>query len=579
MAGLIFVIGFVIATADTASAQPTADQPASTCDTLDTSGLSSSIVPDDCWGRFPSSHYDIGCDEGAWNNISRKVYCTFTDLAFGTARSLVAFALWVIEWAYGFSVYDRLGQPMVALADRYQTGIVGPLGLQHAAWTYAIAWTAIMSLRGRLTMAAGEITTSIVLAGLAGFLLANPAGYLEGTFTTMGTVSGALLSAGSGQPPPHNGADAQTVLAPLQAQIHKAFVEDPYDVLNWGGPLTGDCADTRDQILATGPHGTSDDPRNAMHDAGCDDQADFNHEPTGTRLNGAILTLLASLLMVALVVLISLTVVIAQIVAVVLFAVAPFAALAAILPGGGRELAWRWLAALVRAGLVVIGMSFVLSLLLLAVQALLVADMNASLSERFVLVNIVVIAMFIARKRIVGAGAQFAAHLGGRLSAYRPGGERSQTWLSAAAAGGVSGYAVGSTFGVDPRSRTGRLTSFLIRDAAAEFRLRRHYNRSERRARLRTAEPVLRERTELTLNGQGEIVPRRSLNIDGPAPTTRRARKARNDIEAAATRRTKHPEYRESSGARWSSWPATDLSHDDFPPPGGPEPPPDPEQT
>ena len=21
------------------------------------------MVPDDCWGRFPSSHYDIGCDE------------------------------------------------------------------------------------------------------------------------------------------------------------------------------------------------------------------------------------------------------------------------------------------------------------------------------------------------------------------------------------------------------------------------------------------------------------------------------------------------------------------------------------
>ncbi|MBW3643610.1 MAG: hypothetical protein KY447_11930, partial [Actinobacteria bacterium] len=31
-----------------------------------------SIVPDECWGRFPSSHYDIGFDQGSWNDVSAK---------------------------------------------------------------------------------------------------------------------------------------------------------------------------------------------------------------------------------------------------------------------------------------------------------------------------------------------------------------------------------------------------------------------------------------------------------------------------------------------------------------------------
>ena len=69
------------------------------------------IVPDDCWGDFPSSHYDIGCDEGAWNHIGRKVYCTFTDLSYQGARSATATALWIVEWAYAFGVLRAAGRP------------------------------------------------------------------------------------------------------------------------------------------------------------------------------------------------------------------------------------------------------------------------------------------------------------------------------------------------------------------------------------------------------------------------------------------------------------------------------------
>ncbi len=496
------------------------------------SDASSSIVPDDCWGRFPSSHYDIGCDEGAWNHISRKVYCTFTDLSFQGARSSTAMALWLIQWAYGFGVYDQLGTPAITLAETYETQLIGPLGLAHVAWFYAVAWCALSAMRGRLTMAAGELLTSVLLALVAGLLLANPSGYLRGTFETMGMVSGALLATGTGQPPPDNGVDADAVLRPLQAEVHGAFVEDPYDYLNWGGTnMPPQCLAMRDRILATGPHGNNDEPRDAMQLVGCDEQADFNHDPNGSRLFGAVLTFGVSLVMVVLVALVALTIVVAQVVLVILFALLPFAALAAVLPGAGRELAWRWVAALLRVVLAVVGMSFVLSLLLLTIRGLLETSTEVGLVERFALVNMVVLAAFVARRRIINAGHGLAASMGQRLASRRSGGERVAPWLAAPAIAGATGFALGASVGPDRASRSSRFAGTAGRNHLANRRMHRQSKAADERAERRANSVVSRQRTEIQLDGDGNPIRRSSVSIDGPASMSRRAREARDRLE------------------------------------------------
>jgi hypothetical protein len=501
-----------------------AQNPCAPTDGSEPGGEVASIVPDDCWGRFPSSHYDIGCDEGAWNNVSRKVYCTFTDLAFQGARSTTAVALWIAEWAYGFGVYDRFGGPAISIADTYQTQLIGPLALSHLAWFYAIAWAGFAMLRGKVALAGSELLTSFVLAGLAALLLANPSGYLQGTFRTMGTVSGAVLSTGAGQPPPDDALDADAILRPLQAQLHKAFVEDPYDYLNWGGSdMPAACRSTRDRILIFGPHGNSDGPREAMEQAGCQEQADFNHDPSGQRLFGAILTMTAATVMSVLVGMVALTIVVAQILVVVLFAVAPFAALGAILPGGGRVLALGWLAALIRMVLVVVGMSFVLSLLLLTIQALLSAGNDSGIVERFALVNIVVLAMFVARRRILQGGANMAASIGGRLTPSAPEGG----WLAAGTVGGITGFALASEGAVRNR----------VAAQAAGNRAARRGMRTALTAESRALQPIPRESTTITLDDQGRPKMERAIVVAGGQPTTRRARAARQKVEQRAAGR------------------------------------------
>lgn len=499
-----------------------AQNPCAPTDGSPAQGDASSIVPDDCWGRFPSSHYDIGCDEGAWNHIGRKVYCTFTDLSFQGARSTTATALWMVEWAYGFGVYERFGGPAITIAETYETQFIGPLGLSHLAWFYAISWAGFAMLRGRVALAGSELAMSFLLAALAAILLANPSGYLQGAFDTMGTVSGALLSTGTGQPPPDDAVDADAVLAPLQAQLHRAFVEDPYDHLNWGGSdMPAQCVAMRDRILAFGPHGNNDGPRDAMESAGCQEQADFNHDPNGQRLFGAVLTLSAALVMVVLVGMVSLTIVVAQIVAVVLFAVAPFAALGAILPGGGRVLALGWLSTLIRVALVVVGMSFVLSLLLLTIRALLTAGDDADLVERFALVNIVVLAMFAARRRVLHAGASMAAGISGSLAPAKDGGD----WLAAGAVGGVTGFALAG----DANRTRGYVTSTVTGNRA-----RRRAHMTTLAAEQRGLRPVARESTEYSVDDQGRRSERRSVSIAGVQPVSRRARAARTKLERQA---------------------------------------------
>jgi hypothetical protein len=527
------------AAATPAQAPPPAESPCATAAPGD-GGEVDTVLPDDCWGRFPSSHYDIGCDEGAWNHLSRKVYCTFTDLAFQGSRAATALTLWLIEWSYGFGVYDRLGGHAITIADTYQTNLIGPLGLSELVWFAAVAWAGFATLRGKITMAAGELVMSFVCAVLAGIFLANPAGYLQGLFDTMGSTSGAIFATANGDAPPENGVDADAVLAPLQAQIHSAFVEQPYDILNWGAPLSGQCAAARDQILVDGPHGNDDEPRDAMDAAGCAEASDFNHDPNGTRLFGAVLTLVAALVMAVLIILVAITVVVAQVVAIILFSIAPFALLAAVLPAGGRALAWAWLGALGRVVLAVVGMSFLLSLLLLTVQAMLAGTADASLVERFALMNLTVVVMFLARKRILAGGHTIASQLAHRASTRRIGGERTAGWGAPAAVAGVTGFAVGASMGPDRPTRSGRLAGTAVRDHRANRRVAHQGKAAERRAN-RT---VARQRTEITMDGEGNPQRRSAVSVDGPAPKSRRARSARAKVERRATRTHSRTERR-----------------------------------
>lgn len=168
----------------------------------------------------------------------------------------------------------------------------------------------------------------------------------------------------------------------------------------------------------------------------CADLVEFNRNPSGIRFLGALLVLVSGALVAVLLGLVGLTIVVGKFVALLLFAVAPFAALVTILPGGGRRLAWSWMTTLVQVVIAVIGVSFLLSLLLLTLRALIGLTGDIPLIERFLLMNLVVVVVFGARRSLLASGQRFATHLREYLSATRGSGA---TWAgtAASASGGL----------------------------------------------------------------------------------------------------------------------------------------------
>ncbi|MFP3899528.1 MAG: hypothetical protein ACLFXM_01655 [Acidimicrobiia bacterium] len=387
------------------------------------------LVPDQCWGRYPSTNYDIGYDGGGFTDVPRKLTGFFGSSIFNLGRSSVQVSLWSVGWAYDFEISDY-NEFALEVGDDYERLIDDDgdddedIPFLQIAWFALFAWVGFVALRGKLAMAGGELVVSIVLVGLSGVLMLNRADYMASTWNLMDQAETALFAIGQGRDPATAERDETVTPAveQVQAQIHEVFVEAPYEYLNWGGPLEGRCADARDEVLASGPHGNDAFPREVMRDAGCHAEADFNETPGGQRLMGALLSMGASFVVSFVLLAVGLTVIIGKFVALLLFALAPFVGLVAVLPAGGRRLAWLWLTTLVQMIVVVIGMSFLLSLMLMGLTRLFEATADVSLVERFFVVNLAVLVMAMARRRLLSGTRAGAGRITDNLTNVRLGG-------------------------------------------------------------------------------------------------------------------------------------------------------------
>lgn len=420
-------------------------------------GFEQQIIPVDQVGPYSTDQYDIGYDAGGFTDFSRKILGFLTELFFSLVGWVVDVGVAIVTWAYGFHLASELARPAASVAEAYQGKMIGPLGLSTLALFVAACYGGWQVFRGRLPRGVGEFAVSLVVLALGAFMLADPAGIMTGTFDASTRVSGAILSvtapaggaAPQGGPGSPAGMDYSGYLAPLVREVHRAYVEEPYDILDWGRLLVGTpCAGIRNKILATGPHGADDLPRQEMGaDPPCRQLADFNHDPSFARLMASVLMFAAAAITLVLLVLVAGTVIVAQIVGVGLIAVMPFAVVGGLLPGAGRQLLWRWVTAAIRVFLAIVVMSFLLSFLLVTLDAWLKISQGDPLLERFGVLVAVVVLMVVARKRFLRGAHSAAGRLGQRLESARIGGVGGPGWMGAAAAGGMAGFGLAETIG------------------------------------------------------------------------------------------------------------------------------------
>jgi hypothetical protein len=407
-------------------------------------------------GGVATFNYDIGYDEGSATSFGRKFFGQLTTIGWLANQVIVAVVLWFTGWAFGFDIIGPLKGPILSIADAWTANFIGPVGLNEMVWFILMSYVAFQVWRGRAMNAAGEFVVSVIALGIAMIIGANPGGYLDGAETTLTQIAGTTLAVSRGEAPTGDPDQIQLIVDPLRGELHDVLIEEPYEIINWGGPLTGACAAALPAILADGPWLAKDTPRNMMRDAGCQDEYDFNHDPTATRMASAWMSAAVSTVVLVLLMFAVLTMVMGSLFFVLRFAWLPFALLGFQLPGAARELSWGWLVGLFKSGATVAAMSFVISYLLMLISAFLTAP-TLGLAERFSMILIMSGAMFLYRKQLLKGIDHFFERVRSELGSWRPG-------LAGRGSGGFTGSTStggsGATgFGVGQRSKVSMIRS------------------------------------------------------------------------------------------------------------------------
>jgi|GEM_PF-5866695 len=379
------------------------------------------------YGRngFPTSAYECGVDEGAWNHFDRKVFSSICSLLFGINKSVVGWSIAVLNWAFSFQIGEALAPYAGRLGQRYFNGVGGGEegSLYWLALFFTTVYAATKALRGAGSRAAGELGLSVILLMAFWAIVIFGSGFGGAVNSTLDVSK--QMSASVGRLTLDGDAAAgdctsetigiildgeyggtKTLICPLANSLHTALIERPYDLINWGADLQGTpCGAMRDEILGTAPHGNNDTPRFLMGAAGCENAANYNHDPEASRLGLAATTVVVAILALILLVLIAFSLLIAQIVLVLMVALMPFAMISATLPGAGRNIFWKWFAAMTKTVVSVVMLTALLAFYLSTLNVIIEATDGQPWAAQAGAMIMVTLGAFYLRKRLADSAA------------------------------------------------------------------------------------------------------------------------------------------------------------------------------
>lgn len=454
-AALVMAAVLVVLTPSAAVAEPTPDTP---------EGLLAPFVFTDPHG-VPLDHYDITADTGGMSDWDLKLQLWLTDSLMSLNRIIIGVSAWLLNWAYEFQLAQLITEPMREIGETYQTAIVDRLDLAGVFLLLGAAWCGVQMMRGRMAMGAGELAVTLIISALAATVLARPADLLLGDDgmlmhtrdTAMALTSVTLTHGESSSTDPAQAAE------PLTNALVDVLIVQPHQALNYGVVLEegGPCWNAYREIVDTGPWGDEETPRELMNDAECQDLAEYNADPTADRLFGALLLVGATVIVSLLVILLVCALLIAVLAMGLHVVLCPIALVAALLPGGGRQLLWRWIGGVVKSLLAILAVCVFLAIFTLLISAFMSAGEHMPLVARFAILDIVALGGLIYHRKLMTAGSRASQRLSRRLETARLGGARGRGWLGpGGSAPTLSGMAR------DARSEVARVTTPIKRTAA-----------------------------------------------------------------------------------------------------------------
>lgn len=506
-AGLLLAATLLAVTAGLAGAQDVGPPP-------NVAATTSTTIPpgaDTYGGMYPPSAYTVR----GKTDVSKPDMTFYTTAArgfFDAALQVNTLTMAATLWVWKYDLVPALTPLVATMADVTQQHVVGRFGLVHFALLILGVYIGFLLLKGRLVHGVGEFALSVASMLVAGWIALNPVAFFTGSTTLMREVSTAMTASDSGQ------AGDQALTGNLQ----RGLIHDPWEWLSFGHVIDGTkCADAAQVALApkqpdsggiiaqakdaagkaadlalkgvVGPgvgvvedaavaagnltfkSGTDGDVSKKLDDLDCPVEKAAYENPSGSKVFGAFMLLVASLVVAALALTVDIAVIVAQAVFALLAVTAPLAVVAAILPGPIRELWWRWLAAAAKAFVAVVAGCYLLAIVLGFIGGVLTVGPADTIPMELRMMAIVAIPIvaFLFRKKIVGGAAHIGSRGVARAGTLAP--SSNAVSLHAATAGTAS--AAMGVMGADPnyslrqqgreavavgqralRSRTGRAT-------------------------------------------------------------------------------------------------------------------------
>ncbi|MEU0489991.1 type IV secretion system protein [Nocardiopsis sp. NPDC006139] len=452
---LVLAAALVVLTPGAAAAEPTLEPP---------EGLLAPFTFTDSYG-IPLDHYDITADTGGMSDWDLKLQLWLTNSLMSLNRLTIGACAWLLNWAFEFELARLITEPMREIGETYQSAIIDRLDLGGVLLLLGAAWCGVQMMRGRVAMGAGELAVTLIISALAATVLARPADLLLGEDgllmhtrdTAMALTSVTLTHGETVSTEPAQAAE------PLTTALVDVLIVQPHQSLNYGTTLDEEhtCWDAYREIVETGPWGDEKTPRDVMVDAGCEALAEYNETPTVDRLFGALLLVGATLIVSLLILLLVCALLIAVLAMGLYVVLCPIALVAALLPGGGRQLLWRWIGGVVKSLLAILAVCVFIAIFTLLISAFMSAGENMPLVARFAILDIVALGGLIYHRKLLNAGSRASQRLSRRLETARFGGARGRGWLGP---GGQAPTLAGMAR--DARAEVRRVSAPVTRTAA-----------------------------------------------------------------------------------------------------------------
>ena len=409
---------------------------------------------------FPMTTYPMYYRTEGLLTLHRPVVGMFLSLAWQGGQVALRVAMWAFDWAVGGHVTQILTGIPAELAGLLQEKVVSPLRLVEVGLLLLAAAAGWQLIRSRVADAAGSLLFGL-LALSFGLLFLVPAvfnGYYNGARHTRqllaeGMTLGVIDGAGA-----TGGLDAA---AAMQVVLDSA-IHQPWEQLNFGRELKGDCVAAAKRLLVDGirsqsaadlggmrscENATAQEIANGVVPVSGEALADFAENPSGERLFGTVFVVAGQVAIAVLIFGVAVLALLSEVMLAAAFAALPLVVALVVWPGG-RRVAGAWLSLLLR-GLVgfAAGMLF-LSLVMTVLAAVVGRTQGMALMERSLAFVLVTIAAVKLRKVFPKAAAQISASLGGKVSAAfsQQGGRGLAPGALVGAAGGLAGGLAASYF-------------------------------------------------------------------------------------------------------------------------------------